>query len=476
MSDLVPVIPEIFILTMTCVLLLVDLFIKEDQRDIVYWFSLAILASAFLLTYQGQPSERELVFGASFVRDSLSDILKLFVYVVSAGVFIYARDYLKLKGMYKGEFFLLGLFAVLGMMLMISSASFLTLYLGLELLALSLYAMVALEYHSARASEAAMKYFVLGAVASGILLYGMSIMYGLTGTLNIYEIQARLLEAGDAGRTGVAFAMVFILVGVAFKLGAVPFHMWVPDVYDGAPTAVTNFIGSAPKIAAFAMVVRLVIEGMGSLHEQWLQIFLVLAVLSLLIGNVLAIPQTNIKRMLAYSTIAHIGFIVLGVLVGTADGYSAALFYTLVYALMSMGGFGVLLMLRREGQEIELINDLKGLNDRHPWLAFMMMLLMISMIGIPGTVGFVAKLWVLEALIHEGFISLAVFAVVMSVIGAYYYLRVIKTLYFDKPDSELVMTSNWDSRLLVSANGLAMLVLGLFPGLLVPLCVAAFAG
>lgn len=475
MSDLVTIIPEIFILIMACVLLVADLFLKQEQRDLTYWLTQATLLGALLLSLTGQQAESVLAFGGSFIRDPMSDVLKIFVYIVTAAVFVYSRSYLKNHNLFKGEFYVLGLFAVLGMMIMISAGSFLSLYLGLELLALSLYAMVAFDYRSGRASEAAMKYFVLGAVASGIMLYGMSIMYGLTGSLDHHVIADRLLNVSEESNVGVAFAMVFIIVGIAFKLGAVPFHMWVPDVYDGAPTPVTTFLSSAPKLAAFAIVIRLMVEGMGGLYDQWQQVFFLLAVLSLFIGNLVAIAQTNIKRMFAYSTISHVGFIALGVATGSADGYSAAMFYTIAYALMSIGGFGVILILSRKDHDVSLISDLAGLNDRHAWTAFMMLLLLISMIGIPGTVGFIAKLWVLEALINGGFIWLAGFAVVMAVIGAFYYLRVIKTMYFDKPEGELAVQSGRDMNLVLSANGLLMVVLGLFPGLLVPICVAVFS-
>lgn len=477
MSDLVVVIPEIFILTMACVLLVADLFLKQEQRDLTYWLTQATLLGAFLLTLSGQQAESILAFSGTVVRDPMSDVLKLFVYVLTAAVFVYSRTYLKHHRLFKGEFYVLGLFAVLGMMIMISAASFLTIYLGLELLALSLYALVAFDYRSGRASEAAMKYFVLGAVASGILLYGMSIMYGLTGSLDHYVIAERLGAVSDGdSNVGIAFAMVFIIVGIAFKLGAVPFHMWVPDVYDGAPTPVTTLLSSAPKLAAFAMVIRLMVEGMGSLFDQWQQVFFLLAVLSLLIGNLVAIAQTNIKRMFAYSTISHVGFIALGVATGSVDGYGAAMFYTIVYAIMSIGGFGVILILSHKDKDVSLISDLAGLNDRYAWIAFMMLLLLLSMIGIPGTVGFVAKLWVLEALIDGGYIWVAGFAVVMAVIGAFYYLRVIKTMYFDKPQSELQVHTAADMNIVLSANGLIMVVLGLFPGLLVPICLAVFSG
>ena len=368
---------------------------------------------------------------------------------------------------------MLGLTAMLGMMIMVSAWSFLNLYLGLELLSLSLYAMVAFNRDSEKASEAAMKYFVLGAIASGMLLYGMSILYGLTGTLTISDIHTQLGNVPEDYRIAVVFGLVFMLVGIMFKLGAVPFHMWLPDVYHGAPTSVTLFIGAAPKLAAFAMMMRLLVSGLGPLHEHWQGMLIILAVLSLGIGNIVAIAQTNIKRMLAYSTISHVGFIMLGVLAGTQAGYAASMFYTIVYAFMSMGAFGIIVIMSRKGFEAESLEDFKGLNDRSPWLAFMMMLILFSMAGVPPTVGFYAKLVVLQAIINVDIIWLAVYAVILSVIGAYYYLRVVKLMYFDKPETDIAIKPTLDVSTLVSANGLLMLALGVFPSALMAICVAA---
>lgn len=376
--------------------------------------------------------------------------------------------------MHKGEYYLLGLLAILGMAVMVSAYNLLNLYLGLELLSLSLYAMTAFNRDSGRASEAAMKYYVLGAIASGMLLYGMSMLYGLTGSLDIAEINTRINEAiGIEGyrQTVLMFALVFVLVGVAFKLGAVPFHMWVPDVYQGAPTSVALFISAAPKIAAFAMVMRLLVSGLGSLSEHWQEMFTILAILSIGVGNLIAIAQTNIKRMLAYSTISHVGFILLGILAATKNGYSSAMFYTIVYAITSLGAFGVILLLSRKGFEAEELADFKGLSKRQPWLAFVMLLLLASMIGIPGTAGFVAKLSVLQSIVEIHKVSLAIYAVLFSVIGAYYYLRVLWFMYFEEPQDEAPITGKFDVSVVLGANGLLILLLGIFPGLLMSLCV-----
>jgi NADH-quinone oxidoreductase subunit N len=399
----------------------------------------------------------------------------VFVFLVTAMVFIYSRDYLRERDLYHGEFYVLGLFAVLGMMIMISAHSFLTIYLGLELLSLSLYAMVALRRDSIDATEAAMKYFVLGALASGMLLYGMSIIYGVTGSLDVGQVAQRVGQVGDEKTMVLAFAVVFVIVGLAFKLGAVPFHMWIPDVYHGAPTPVTLFIGTAPKIAAFAMVMRLLVEGLGELHAHWRDILIVIAVLSMGLGNIIAIAQTNLKRMLAYSTISHVGFLLLGILSGTENGFASSMFYVLVYALMSAGGFGMILLLSRAGFEADRLEDFKGLNDRSPWYAFMMLILMFSMAGVPPTIGFYAKLSVIQSLVDVGLVWLAVLAVVFSIIGAFYYLRMVKLMYFDKPVDTAPLRSNMDLRAVISANGLAILALGLYPSVLMDLCVVAFS-
>jgi NADH-quinone oxidoreductase subunit N len=376
--------------------------------------------------------------------------------------------------MYRGEFYVLVLFATLGMMVMISANHLLTLYLGLELLTLSLYAMVALQRDSAVATEAAMKYFVLGALASGMLLYGMSMLYGATGTLGIPQL-AEIILGGGAQDVVLVFALVFVVAGLGFKLGAVPFHMWVPDVYHGAPTAVTVFIGSAPKLAAFAFIMRLLVQGLGAeqLLAEWQDMLILMAALSLAIGNVTAIAQTNLKRMLAYSTIGHMGFLLLGILSGDVVGYGAGMFYVVVYMLMNLGAFGMILLLSRAGFEAENLDDFKGLNQRSPWYAFLMLLLMFSMAGVPPTVGFYAKLSVLQAVISVGAwwsIPLAVFAVLFSLVGAYYYLRLVKLMYFDSPVDTAPIAPRMDVRVLLSLNGLFMLVFGIFPERLMWLC------
>jgi NADH-quinone oxidoreductase subunit N len=386
---------------------------------------------------------------------------------------VYAFGYLRDRDLLKGEYYLLGLFATLGMFVMISGYSLLTIYLGLELMSLALYAMVAFDRDSPVAAEAAMKYFVLGAIASGVALYGMSIVYGVTGSLQLNEISASL-AAAETRTPAILMGTAFIAVGVAFKFGAVPFHNWVPDVYHGAPTSTTMFIGTAPKLAAFAMMFRLLETGLGPEDVAWEPMLQVLAVLSLALGNLVAIVQTNIKRMLAYSTIAHVGFILLGFGAGTQEGFQAALFYTIVYTIMAAGAFGVVILMSSRGFESEELSDFKGLNARSPWFAGMMLLFMISMIGIPPFIGFFAKLNVLSALVGADETLLAVIAVLFSVIGAYYYLRVIRLMYFDEPDDKSPLPAGMDVRLLVSVNGLAMILLGVFANPLLEICAAAF--
>lgn len=473
-SDIVLVIPELFMLGMICVVLVLDLFIEDSRRDLTYWMSLLTLAGALVLTaatFEFGEGTR-LAFNGQFVVDDMAILLKSAIYLIMIAVFVYSRPYLKDRGLFKGEYYVLGLFGVLGMMIMVSAHNFLTVYLGLELLALSQYALVAFSRDSGRASEAAIKYFVLGAIASGMLLYGMSILYGLSGSLDIAEV-SNYLATNTGKNLYMAFGLSFVVVGVAFKLGAVPFHMWVPDVYQGAPASVTLYIGSAPKIAAFAMIVRLLVESMGSLFADWHQMLLVLAALSIAIGNVVAIAQTNIRRMLAYSTISHVGFILMGILAGTPEGYSSAMFYAIVYAVMAAGAFGMILVLSRRGFEPENIEDFRGLNDRSPWYAFIMLLLLFSMAGVPPTVGFYAKFSVIQAVVRVDLVWFAVYAVVFSVIGAFYYLRVVKMMYFDKSQEEAAPVPVNDAGIVISANGLLMLALGLFPGGLMALCANA---
>ncbi len=472
--NITPAIPEIFLLGMICTILVIDLFLSDRNRIITYLLAQLSLLGTLFLTLNSMSTETILTFSDTFVRDPMSDVLKVGIYLATFITFLYAKDYLRDRGIFKGEFYVLGLFAALGMMILVSAHNFLTVYLGLELLSLSLYAMVAMQRDSVLASESAMKYFVLGAIASGMLLYGISIIYGLTGTLDLGEVA----QQATSQTPGVllSFGLVFMIVGIAFKLGAVPFHMWVPDVYHGAPTAVTLFIGSAPKIAAFAMLMRILVDGLIGLQPQWEGILIILAVLSMGIGNLLAIAQGNIKRMLAYSTISHVGFLILGALTGTQSGFASSMFYTLAYVLMSLGAFGVVMLLSRKGFEAENLEDYKGLNARSPWYAFMMLIVMFSMAGVPPFLGFWAKLVVLQEVIAADLTWLAIVGVVFSVIGAFYYLRIVKLMYFDEAEDTTPLISSLDTRLMLSLNSLAILGLGLFPGGLLAVCQAAFTG
>ena len=488
--------PEMFLLAGTCFVLLADLFVKDSQRFITYLLTQFVLLITAALVIWGTPQSNLILteafqatgtlsvtaFSDMFVFDPLARVLKVSILLITAGVFVYSRGYLRNHNMYKGEYFTLGLFAALGMMIMVSAKTMLLIYLGLELLSLSMYAMVAFKRDDGRASEAAMKYFVLGAIASGMLLYGMSIIYGVTGSLDLGHIASYMSAHPVLENIGLLLGLAFIIVGLGFKLGLVPFHMWVPDVYDGSPTAVTMFLGSAPKIAAFAMVIRILAEGLGDMVQGWQQILALLAAVSLLLGNIIAIAQTNIKRMLAYSTISHMGFVVMGVLAGSQEGYAASMFYVITYAIIAMGGFAIVILLSRSGYEADQLSDLKGLSSRNPWYAFMMMLFLFSMAGVPPTVGFYAKLSVIYAVVNENIIWLAILAVIMSVVGAYYYLRAIKLMFFDKPDesgnsvSVVNVSAPMDFNILLSANGLAVLALGILPGALMSLCLWAING
>ena len=468
-----PAYPELFLLGAVCVILVADLFIADESRIVTYGLTLAALAGTIVVIWLTAPAQPVYTFSNMFVGDLMAAVLKLFVCIAVMMVLVYSRPYASLRGMFRGEFFTLALFSTLGMFVMISASHLLLLYLGLELMTLSLYAMVALQRDSAVATEAAMKYFVLGALASGMLLYGMSMLYGATGSLQLAELAA---TTGDGGVLGLVLllGLVFVVAGIGFKLGAVPFHMWIPDVYHGAPTAVTLFVASAPKIAAFAFIVRLLGQALGAelVVEEWRQMLMVMAVLSLVIGNVTAIVQTNLKRMLAYSTISHMGFVLLGVLSGDEAGFTAAMFYMLTYVFMTLGAFGMILILSRAGFEAENLEDFKGLNQRSAWYAFLMLLLMFSMVGIPPTVGFYAKLSVLQALLGLGAtgIVLAVTAIIFSAVGAFYYLRVVKLMYFDSPEDMAPIAPRADVKVLMSLNGLAMLYFGIVPGPLMALC------
>jgi NADH-quinone oxidoreductase subunit N len=469
--DLLLLLPEDFLLFAACAILFLDLFLKPAQRGITHGLSLAALAGTAALIL-GDHDPATVAFHGAYLHDGVAALLKLFLLGVTAAVFVYARSYLRDRRLYLGEFYLLTLFAVLGMMLLVSAGNLVMVYLGLELFALSSYGLVAINRDSGVASEAAMKYFVLGALASGLLLYGMSMIYGATGTLDLAAIHH--VPAGPHPNL-LAFGLVFLVVGIAFKFGAAPFHMWLPDVYEGSPTAVTVFIGSAPKIAAFGMAYRLLEGGLGTLAPHWSLMLALLAAASLVIGNVVAIAQTNLKRMLAYSTISHVGFLLLGLANGTPAGYAAAMFYAIAYAIMTTAAFGAILLLARAGFEAEEIDDFKGLNQRNPWYAFLMLLTMASLAGIPPLFGFFAKLLVLKAALDAGMLWLALVAIVLAIVGAFYYLRVIKVMYFDPPaEAALALPQDLPLRWLLSINGVALLVLGVWWGPLIAWCYRAF--
>jgi NADH-quinone oxidoreductase subunit N len=467
-----PAYPEIFLLVMVCVVLLADLAWGEKKPYVAYVLAQFALLGCVLITFATSAPDVVYTFSGMFVDDAMADILKMLVYITVSTVLVYSRTYIAMRGIFSGEFFSLALFATLGMMVMISASHFLTLYLGLELLSLSQYAMVALRRDSVVATEAAIKFFVLGALASGFLLYGMSMIYGATGTLDITRV-TEVIRSGAINHSVLVVGLVFIVAGISFKLTAAPFHMWAPDVYEGAPTAVALFIGSAPKFAAFGFVMRLLVEGLGAMVADWQGMLIILAVMSMMIGNLAAIAQTNIKRMLAYSTISHMGFMLLGIIGADENGYSSSMFYVLVYVLMTLGTFGMIMLLSREGFEAEKLDDFKGLNRRNPWYAFITLLLMFSMAGIPPTVGIYAKLAVLQAVLSAGYVWLAVVAVLFSLIGAFYYLRIVKLMYFDEPETDALILPQSDIKLLISANGLAVLAFGLFPQSLIALCAYA---
>jgi NADH-quinone oxidoreductase subunit N len=460
---------EVFVLTALCVILVVDVFLTDRSRWLTYVLSLLTLAGAGYMTIRYGVQARVTAFDGMYVADPMGDVLKLFSYGTVAVSFLYSREYLQRRGLFKGEYFILGLVALLGVMVMVSAGSLLTVYLGVELLSLSLYAMVAFDRESGIAAESAMKYFVLGAISSGTLLYGFSIVYGVTGTLQLDELAVGVREVG-AANLGLVFGLAFIIVGIAFKFGAVPFHMWVPDVYHGAPTPVTLFIGSAPKIASFVLAIRVLAEGLDAMVASWQDMLIALAVLSMLIGNVVAIAQSNLKRMLAYSTISHVGFILLGILAGTTEGYRASMFYTLSYVITTVGSFGMILLLSRRGFEADRLEDFKGLNRRSPWFAAIMMMLMFSTAGVPPFIGFWAKLAVIGAVLDVGLAWLAAVAVVLSVVAAFYYLRVVKLMYFDDPTDSHAIEAGGTLRTVLSANGVAVLALGVFPSALIDLC------
>ena len=486
-SSWMTVYPEIVLLVMACVIALADLFVKSPKRTATYVLTLLSLGGvAWLHAMYADAGQTLYGFGRLVVSDPMGHWLKCFATIAVMVTLVYSRPYAADRDMLRGgELFSLSLFALLGMSFMISGQNFIVIYLGLELLTLSSYALVALRRDHTQATEAAMKYFVLGAMASGFLLYGMSMMYGATGSLELSEV-LKAIATGQVNHQVLVFGLVFIVAGLAFKIGAVPFHMWIPDVYQGAPTAITLMIGGAPKLAAFAIMMRLLVEGLLPLAFDWQQMLSLLAIGSLLVGNLAAIAQTNLKRMLAYSTIAQMGFVLLGFVAGVINGqttlaanaYSSAMFYTVSYVLTTLAAFGVIMLMARQGFESEEITDLAGLNQRSPLYAGVMAICLFSMAGIPPMVGFYAKLSVLQSLIVSGqgfYMGLAIFAVIMSLIGAFYYLRVVKVMYFDEPVTATTVSATTDVRVVLSVNGLLVLVLGIVPGALMALCANAVA-
>jgi len=490
-----PVLPEILLLVGACALMIIDLYVKDERKGLTLWLAQGLLLACAAMTvilFYAQWSIKappRLMLSGLFVSDLMSHLLKFASYASVAVTLVYSRRYLADRGLLRGEFITLLLFSLLGIMIMISAASFLTLYLGLELMSLCLYAMLALDRDSPLSTEAAMKYFVLGALSSGLLLYGMSMVYGATGSLSLADVarESSRVASHATDRTFLVFGLVFVVAGIAFKVGAAPFHMWIPDVYQGAPTAVTLVIGSAPKLSAFAMAIRLLVNGMPERAQEWQEMLALLAVRSLAIGNITAIAQSNLKRMLAYSTIAHMGFMLLGLLSGVvggnrlsaADAYGASLFYVIVYVIMTLGAFGMLVYLSRAGFECEKLEDLRGLNRRSPWLAFLMLILMFSLAGIPPTAGFYAKLAVFSAAVNAGWIWLAVAGVMLSLVGAFYYLRIVKLMYFDEPSDSpstlpvVDVNGPPEMRALLAANALVLLFFGILPQPLLNLCFIA---
>jgi NADH-quinone oxidoreductase subunit N len=470
-ADFMIAAPEMVLLGLICAILVADLFVDDEHRMLTFWMTIAALFVTGWSIIATAPNVSTVVFSGSYISDDLSHVLKLSVTGFVALAFLYARDYLRVNDLHKGEYYILGLFGLLGMMIMISAHSLLTMYLGLETLALSMYALVAIDRNSSKSAEAAMKYFVLGAIASGALLYGISWIYGVTGSIQFDEIANAVSADPSLNNLSLWFGLAFLIVGIGFKFGAVPFHMWLPDVYEGARTPVTLYIASAPKLAALALFLRILVDGLGGLHGAWGDMIYVIAVLSLLLGNIVAIAQTNIKRMLGYSTIAHVGFILAALYCGTEKGNAAALFYTLTYVVAAAAAFGIIILLSRRGFEAENLSDFKGLNARSPWFALMMMFVMLSMAGIPPFVGFFGKLNVIDAVLSAGSPGLAVLMVLASVVGAYYYLRVIWYMYFEQNEDKAVLQASTDTRLVLSLNSMAVLALGIVPGWLWALCV-----
>jgi NADH-quinone oxidoreductase subunit N len=467
--------PEMIVLFTAVVSLLIDLFSDPRHKPLVFFTAVTGLAVAVVvhLVFLGQYSST--ILHDLFISDDIAQLMKIFIEISMILSLFYSRHYLAERQIPCGDFYVLSLFSTLGMMVLVSAHSMLTIFLGLELMSLPLYALTAIRRSSSDASEAAMKYFVMGAIASGLLLYGMSLLYAATGQLDLHELSKNITLQWQEQRGLISFALVFILAGMGFKLALVPFHMWAPDVYQGAPTSTTLLIATAPKIAALAMMMRFLMIAFPEITAQWQSILVIMSLLSVALGNLLAITQSNLKRLLAYSTISHMGYVLFGLIAATPSGYAAALFYALIYSLMSAAGFGLLVILSHSGKEIENVNDLKGLNQSNPWLAFMMMVVMLSMAGIPPLVGFFSKLLVLKALVDAHWIGLAIVGLVFAVIGAFYYLRIIKVMYFEAPEEHFAITLPRSTHLVFSLHCLSLLVLGIFPGALVTACINALS-
>ena len=474
-SELIFVLPELFLLSAISIILLFDLFASERLKPLTYYLTqLALIITGWLAF--DLIGESAIIFSGTFVLDTMGSTFKVFIMGFAIIALVYTRHYLKAHELLRNEYFILALMSILGMMVMVSGHSLLTLYMGLEIMSLSLYALIASARDRAVAIEAALKYFVLGAIASGLLLYGMSMIYGITGSLDIAQISnfARASTLASQQTLILNFGLVFLVIGVAFKLGAVPFHMWVPDVYQGSPTSVTMFLSTVPKIAAIALLIRLLIDGLGDLQHYWSDLLMIIAVLSIALGSLVALMQSNIKRMLAYSTISHIGFVLLGFVTGVVEGYGAAVFYVLVYILMSLAAFGSIIALNKNGFEADQISDYQGLSKHSPWFALIILVVMLSMAGVPPFIGFYSKLFILQQVIAEGYVILAVIAVVFAVISAYYYLQIIKTMYFDDADKKITVSAPLDMRVVLSINGILILLVGLMPSFWMSLSVSLF--
>ncbi len=467
--------PEIWVLTMGLIATLVGLFIGTKRPSVTYFLVQVTLVISLIISALQLGLPETFSFHGLYVLDDLSNWLKIFIDITAFGSFYYAQNYIRERNMPEGEYYLLGLLSVLGMMILCSASSLLTIYLGLETLSFPIYAMMALRRDKENALEAAIKYFVMGAIASGMLLYGMSMIYGATGSLDLSEILSRIDMNTETHRLLVSFGLVFLVAGIGFKLASVPFHMWAPDVYSGAPTAVTMFLSTAPELAGIAMTLRLLVFGLGNMHVQWQPLLIILAILSISVSAIVAIVQTNIKRLLAYSAIGHMGYALLGIISGTQSGYAFSLFYVLIYSITGLAAFGLITLMSRYGIDADNIDDFRGLNSRNPWLALLMMMVMFSLAGVPPMVGFFAKLFVLKALVDVHLVSLAVFGLVMAVVSAFYYIRVVKVIYFDvAPDGGQKVLLSKGNTAVLSVNVLALLFLGLFPKGLVEACITAF--